>query len=143
LRHAEQAKRWAKFLAFFAKPDHAFHKWARSPEKASRKMQRQLGRWDGRELFFASQNGIHTPLRMDSVRHVFFGHTHVKFDNLEGENGVLFHNTGAIVKETSRHPGDLGLLEAEIGPEGAVRNVSPVRVERDASARGRPKELTA
>ncbi len=143
LRNAEQAKKWAKLLAFFAKPDHAFHLWARSPAKASLRMGRQLAEWNGQAKFFASRDGVHEPLEMESIRHVFFGHTHVKFDNLEGRGGALYHNTGAIVKETSRHPEDLGVLAADLDPEGGVSHVRPVPVGRDRDARSRPRPAAA
>lgn len=139
LRDAENAEKWAKFLAFFATPDQKVHEWMRSPKKAIKRMRNQLEEWDGKEKFFVSRNGIHVPFTMEWVKHVFFGHTHVKFNSHE-KDGVLYHNTGAIVEAvTSKHPEEPGILEADLNSDGTLANVRPVRVEKDRNIQSRPK----
>jgi predicted phosphodiesterase len=68
---------------------------------------------------------------MDWVKHVFFGHTHVKFDNIV-QDGIAFHNTGAFTQVKSHNPELLGVLEATL-TDGMISNVKPVQLQKQRS----------
>jgi predicted phosphodiesterase len=135
LREAESKGRWTDILDRLESPGYALIQYARSPFISSRIMHNQLQAWsEQKKDFMVSHNRIEQPLNMDWVKHVFFGHTHVKFDNYDRQ-GVLFHNTGAIVKVTSAKPDDLGILEAELNSDGTLTHVHPVKVAMDGHIR--------
>jgi predicted phosphodiesterase len=70
------------------------------------------------------------PLDMENIKHVFFGHTHIKFDHHEVD-GVNVHNTGAFTAANVKKDDDLGILEATLNADGTITNVQPVRLEKD------------
>ncbi len=70
-------------------------------------------------------------LSLEGAKHVFFGHTHVKFhtqrhlDEQGRDVGIAFHNTGSFTSGNGKRTDWLGMLEAKL-VDGAVKDVSPV-----------------
>jgi len=105
-----------------------------TPEKTKAKLQAIEANLRQRTVdgsFAMSHHGGNSKLLVDLdwVKHLFFGHTHIRIPKFQTEKGgIIFHNTSAIVKgKTSRTPDDLGLLEGELTPEGKIINVELVR----------------
>jgi hypothetical protein len=114
-------------------PVHAAVSKMMPPDKTSRHMDEQLRTWCAAGTFHYVENrSMPITFSMDWVKHVFFGHTHVKFNSIE-KNGILYHNTGAMDYGSSGRPSDLGILEAELHEDGKIRNVQPVNIEKDAT----------
>jgi predicted phosphodiesterase len=61
---------------------------------------------------------------LEGIKHVFFGHTHLPFDNREHE-GITYHNTGSLIKGQGigRDPLNMQALSFELTPDGKVENV--------------------
>ncbi len=149
LRFAEKSQVWAGFIDLFAGLE---HRWQESKWNTLEKKQTHIAKFDdnltertGLMNFSISHNRQREPLTtMSWAKHVFFGHTHVKFDNvIEPKTNTLYHNTGAIVKgNASRNPEDLGLLEAELTEDGRIINVRPVHItkDKDRSLWTKPKQ---
>ncbi len=58
------------------------------------------------------------------VKHVCFGHTHVKFSSHE-INGVCYHNTGGVTKGFDNKRRELGFIAAEIDHAGQTHDLVP------------------
>ncbi len=105
-------------------------KWLHDNDKTSRRVIDQLKEWSGTEKFQVMCNRVLHPLDMDTIKHVFFGHTHIKFDNHQvGE--IHTHNTGAFTAANVKKNDDLGVLEATLNGDGSITNIQPVRLEKD------------
>lgn len=58
----------------------------------------EIERWGGKALWFTDEEGTRhclTDKAWRSIKHIFTGHTHIGFINLENE-GKLYHNTGSF-----------------------------------------------
>lgn len=107
-------------------PGQSVAEWLRAPEKAVQMVDTQLRLWAEEGGFhYRTHNSAPTPLTMDWVKHVFFGHTHVKFNGFV-QGGIAYHNTGALVHSASRNPAKLGILEAELHTNGTIDHVHPL-----------------
>jgi predicted phosphodiesterase len=132
LRDAERKQNWKQLIRIFGPAEHKLQNRRRCPEKASAILGEQMEQWDDKNDFYVSHDRHHEPLDMGWVKHIFFGHTHIKFDNFKRqEDGITFHNTGAIVKLTSEKAEDMGILEGDLNADGTVTNVRPVRIAKD------------
>lgn len=139
LREAHNHGRWRDVFAAFEGVGYYVTQIVRSPTVAPQYMHNQLSEWATKGGFgFVHERQRHA-FNMDWVKHVFFGHTHVKFTHRgadgkeldESASGVHYHNTGAMVEVTSQRPEDLGILEAELHADGKLHNIRPVRIEKD------------
>ncbi len=128
LKHATKECGWADWLAAADVPGQAVVNYLRAPMRAIAKVHAWLEVHDGTETVFFRENRKKKPLEMDGIRHVFFGHTHVKFHNLE-YGGRLYHNTGALTKTVMNHGGH-GMLEAAI-EAGKVGDVKPLQLTHE------------
>jgi predicted phosphodiesterase len=144
LREAEvEGRKWRELYAACERPGYALAKVFRSPKNAVGYMHDQLSSWDKAGGFhFVHEKSKPIDFSMDWVKHVFFGHTHVKFDHRDrngkpgepGGDNVLYHNTGAVVEVTSKQAEDLGILEAELQADGSLRNIRPVQIKKDSKS---------
>lgn len=135
LKHATKECGWADWLAAADAPGQAVVNLLRSPNRAVSMVHAWLEEHDGMGTVFCRENRKKKPLEMDGIRHVFFGHTHVKFHNME-YGGRIYHNTGALTR-TVMNRGGHGMLEATI-EDGHVSRVKPFYL---AHERARHAEL--
>lgn len=139
LRDAHKKEKWRDLYATMHDAWHEMEKVRKSAKKAARRVHAQLVAWSGSGDFHYMHEGKVHDFSMDWVRHVFFGHTHVKFTHHSGEgkglepveDGVRYHNSGAIVKSTAWGPKDLGILEAKLYPDGRLGDIREVEIEKD------------
>ncbi len=147
LRHVNDKQRWNPYataeikqffgpvVGAFANMEHEWLKWRRTAEKTSDKTIYWMHRWEHGSKFHVSHNGVVAPLRMYWVKHIIFGHTHVKFDNYRiAGQGPTLHNSGAVVESTSQKSEDLGILEATLHADGTITDVQPVPIAKDKVA---------
>ena len=125
LREAAKDEKWRHIINYGSPLEHAFQRHLRPLDRAVKKIIPQFKEWEKTGAFSVSHEGVPEPLSLTGIKHIFFGHTHIKFDNLE-RDGISFHNTGALVRSTSKNPDDLGILEADLNMDGSVTNVRPV-----------------
>ena len=125
LRHVYDESRWAEQMSQLDKPGQAVVDWLRDPSEAVPLMHQRLRENELDEKFTYRHEGESHRLDMGWVKHVFFGHTHVKFENYEYK-GIRFHNTGAFTKAKSQHLEDLGVLEADLR-DGKIEKVHPAK----------------
>lgn len=135
LREARSEMGWvATMTKAVERPGQAVVNFFRSPKRCVPMLHhwlmhhQHLYQTDDSELSI-SENRVHTPFTMDGIQHVFFGHTHVKFDNLAPQKygGLVFHNTGALTKTVMKKGGH-GMLEADI-VDGMLAHVRPFALE--------------
>ncbi len=129
LKDAKKFHKWTDFLHMIERPGHQVVKYARNHVTASDLMDQQLKKWDGKPDFHYLHEGKIMPFTIDWVKHVFFGHTHIKFDNHEKE-GILYHNSGAVTEIAVENDG-LGILEATLREDGTITDVAPVQIFKD------------
>jgi predicted phosphodiesterase len=72
------------------------------------------------EEFRVRYKGERKKLDIDDIKHVFFGHTHVKFFDKEID-GKHYYNTGSFTHNPKRIE-DVGIIEAEL-EEGELKNI--------------------
>ena len=123
LRHVRDESRWTEQLAAVDAPGQSVVDWLRAPEEAVPLMCQRLKENEENKEFTNRHEGKTHQLDLGWIKHVFFGHTHVKFDNYLHQ-GIRFHNTGAFTKVKSNHVEDLGVLEAKLSHD-AIRGVKP------------------
>ena len=129
------SKEWVtNIIHRFTPQEQRWQERHRGDAAASAMVMSQLQKWNGTDKLAVSRKvdgeSFTEPLQLDGIRHVFFGHTHVKFDHYEhAETGMLLHNTGAIVQATE-HVGP-GILEAKLGEDGALSDIQPVHLAKD------------
>jgi 3',5'-cyclic AMP phosphodiesterase CpdA len=56
---------------------------------------------------------VYHPERLQSVRTIYFGHTHVPFKGVK-RNNIVFNNTGSFIKGLQWHPMEFALGEATV-----------------------------
>jgi predicted phosphodiesterase len=125
VREVESKSKWSNMLTWLETPGKAVVEVMREPLRAAGLMYDGLSKWSGNGKFHCLHKGEREEFKLGWVRHVFFGHTHVKFDNVQ-HRGILFHNTGSFVRAGAESAQDLGVLQAELNPQGKVRNVVPL-----------------
>lgn len=130
LREAKDQQKWRDLCRVMETAAHVCAGLFWYPERASRLVHAQLKLWDGRGDMSYMHEGETKPFNLEWVKHVFFGHTHHKFDNIQQE-GIAYHNPGAVVEVTSGKPEDMGILQAELHEDGTIRNVRPATVFKD------------
>lgn len=143
MREAQKKDKWRGVVAAMEGPWHLVNQYRFQKDRAAAMVHSQLMVWDQIKGFhYVHERSAPIDFSMDWVKHVFFGHTHVKFDNLSlltdspslpsGE--VFYHNSGAMVHRTSGRSDDLGILEAELYPDGSLRNIQPVYLRKDSKS---------
>jgi|GEM_PF-3422780 len=137
LRELEHEHGWTNFHMALEEPGQTVVDFLRRPAAAVRMVHQQLKAWDGNPSFTYTHNREKgQTFEMSWVKNVFFGHTHVKFNNYSHE-GILYHNTGSFTRVKAREPKDLGVLEATLNTEGQITDVTPVELERGRGTRPR------
>lgn len=124
LRDAQSQLKWASILRRLDKPGHAVFEALRAKEIAVPIVHKELYKKSRRGEMHCRHQREEQDFHMDWVRHVFFGHTHVKFNNYE-HDWVLYHNMGAFTEVCTQHGRDPGLLEATLD-NGTISDVSEV-----------------
>ena len=144
LRVAHNEQKWQRFWTVLEKPGYQIVKTSgrRGPKKAPGFIDDHLQHWAKAGGINYVEDGITKPLTLDvlaQIRHVFTGHTHIKYDHRdkngkvqdEGHAGMLYHNSGAVVEVTSKRDADMGILEADLNPNGTLTNIHPVEIVQD------------
>ena len=125
LRHVYKESQWTERLAQLDKPGQSVVDWLRDPSEAVPLMHQRLRESEEDEKFTYRHEGQNHKLDMSWIKHVFFGHTHVKFDNYDYK-GIKFHNTGAFTEAKSNNIEDLGVLETKLS-HGKISKVEPAK----------------
>ncbi len=128
IRDAKAEQKWSRWMAILDAPGQTVVDYLRRPYAAVGMVHAQLKEWDGKNKFHTLEDGQRKPFVMDWVKHVFFGHTHVKFNNII-QDGIAYHNTGAFTHAKSSMPSSLGVLEATL-EDGKIANVKSVQLTK-------------
>lgn len=131
LREAAFPDRWNKIFSggyLIGRPVVETAAALNSPPK---RVHRYLHDEDKMKEFRALHHGERQKVDMDTVKHVFFGHTHVGFTGKK-LGAQTYYNTGSFV-HGMRALGDSGLLEAELS-DGMIQNVRRVDTAKRPSA---------
>lgn len=142
-REAKDAMGWQKMLNVrMEEPGQAVVNFWRKPSRCIPILDRWLMRHNGTKdangmpELSMSEGGVHKPFHVDGIKHVFFGHTHVKFSYLPSTqfSGLMYHNTGALTKTVMNQKwfgrGGHGMLEADIRG-GRLENIRPYQLENN------------
>lgn len=134
LRDASFPDRWNKIFSTGYLVGRPIVEAAAALNSPVRRVHKYLHDRDKMEEFRVLHKGERKKLEMDKIKHVFFGHTHVKFF-AEELGGKTYYNTGSFVHGMSTLA-DSGLLEAELS-DGRLENIRPLgTVSRRAAGRG-------